>query len=179
MTIKAKEKQEFTKRSFTLHLPSSKMIDIEMSQSMEKVARPVRVQEGGILLGTYFRPAYRKVMGPDKKPILTDIQLRGFRIKVVFSDGNILEARSVCKPPDEYTLHRAILAALDHLYKKDSGIALDKFEKGGKKALRDSKVMPKLTREDRDVITATCLRQGKPKRERKNKTEASPTSSED
>lgn len=155
MTRKPKQKPK--PRTFKVALANGQEIEVTLSQTTETIEKPIKYAEKYVR--GFILPLMRRVKDQNGNVVTANVQVDGCRVTLKLPDGTILEGRSCCKSPDQYRSITGYKHALRRIFKADSGISLNKYEKGGKPVRK--KVKQKLTGEDRRIIQRAVMSRGR------------------
>jgi hypothetical protein len=152
MSKKTKEKKKAKKkppqeieRNYDVTLPSGQTVSVRTRQSKQDIDVKAKVQNGMMEYGMDFIPIMRNLYrgkGKNKEIVKDTVKVNGVEVRVRFKDGETLEARSCCKPPDIFKVAPGKRLALGRIFIQDLGLnpAKINLDKNNKPILKSDKL---------------------------------------
>lgn len=119
-----KEKNPLTiERQYEVSLPSGQKVTVETRYGIkQKIDVKAKIPIGGVSFGGFdVTPAFKNFR-KDKEIVTDTIRVSGLEMSIRFKDGEILEARSCCKPPDVFRAAVGKRLALGRIFIQDMGL---------------------------------------------------------
>lgn len=108
-------------------------------------------------------PVYKNVKDAKGNFVTFPVNVQGVRIQVEFADGETLNVRSCCKPPDVFTFAKSVRIALKRLFRLDRGINLSTGKIDNPKRAEN----PRISENDRIEMIRLIKSKGRKRKEKK------------
>lgn len=166
-STKPDAKKTWQQWKFDVPLPSGQTVKVTVRQGEETVDLKCKAVAGFQQFSDYTVPIYKNLRDRKGEYVTTPFTVRGVRLTVRFENGERIEVRSCCKPPDVFKGRLGRRRALRRLFLIDSGFdpAKPKVDGEGKPVRNDDRE-PRLNGEDRKELFRAVLRNGKPAKPR-------------